>query len=212
MRCAASAVEYALNLLRALPPPVLSMLRLFFALQPAPRAERRARREPRAARRCSCGSQPVPAANLHATLCFIGAVARRRLDALARRRRERARPASEVEFRRVRVSGRSRRSCARRRSRESSCGEPSLSIALGEAAVAAGFSPDIKPFRAHLTLARKDPRRRRAKRSVAAALVAADSSMRCEQFVLMESRRERGGLDIQCRRFVATVSQLRIIQ
>jgi len=64
-----------------------------------------------------------------------------------------------------------------------------LAIALGEAVVAAGFSPDIKPFRAHLTLARK----------IAAAQAASvplplplepPMVMRADKFVLMSSRRE----------------------
>ena len=67
-----------------------------------------------------------------------------------------------------------------------------LSIALGEARVAAGFSPDIKPFRAHLTLARK----------ISAAQAATvpwplplepPMVVRCDQFVLMESRRDDAG-------------------
>ena len=67
-----------------------------------------------------------------------------------------------------------------------------LSIALGEASVAAGFSPDIEPFRAHLTLARK----------ISAAPAATvpwplplepSTVMRADKFVLMESRRNDAG-------------------
>ena len=76
------SVEYALNLLRALPTTTANtgaspsgMLRLFFALQPA--AEQSAALAEQVApliSRC-LKAQRVPPENFHATLCFIGAVA-----------------------------------------------------------------------------------------------------------------------------------------
>jgi len=67
-----------------------------------------------------------------------------------------------------------------------------LARRLGEAAVAAGFAPDLKPFRAHLTLARK------VKSAEAAKIewprpFSPSMTVRCDRFVLMQSRREDGG-------------------
>jgi 2'-5' RNA ligase len=67
-----------------------------------------------------------------------------------------------------------------------------LARRLAEAAIAAGFAPDIKPFRAHLTLARKVNAAEAAKvewpRGFSPAM-----TVRCDRFVLMQSRREEGG-------------------
>jgi 2'-5' RNA ligase len=67
-----------------------------------------------------------------------------------------------------------------------------LADALGRAALDAGFHPDIKPFRAHLTVARKIPPARAATcawpQSFAPPLL-----LRCDRFVLMESRRGESG-------------------
>lgn len=73
------------------------MLRLFFALQPS--AELGARLLETASPLCAAlKSPPVPAGNLHATLCFIGAVASERLEALrATASQVRASPV-ELEF------------------------------------------------------------------------------------------------------------------
>ena len=64
------------------------MLRLFFALQPAPEqnAALVAQVAPLVAQ---LGSQVAPAENLHATLCFIGAVERGAARRVARRGGER---------------------------------------------------------------------------------------------------------------------------
>jgi 2'-5' RNA ligase len=64
-----------------------------------------------------------------------------------------------------------------------------LAIALGEVAVAAGFSPDIKPFRAHLTLARKIAAAQAAMVPLPLPLEP-PMVMRADKFVLMSSRRE----------------------
>ena len=67
------AVEYALKLLRALPQHGLSMLRLFFALQPT-LEQNTALTAHVAPLVAQLEARAVPAQNLHATLCFIGAV------------------------------------------------------------------------------------------------------------------------------------------
>jgi RNA 2',3'-cyclic 3'-phosphodiesterase len=164
----------------------LSTLRLFFALQlsPAQSVALAGHVSPLIAQ---LGASPVPAQNSHATLCFIGSIEGERLDALRA-------AASSLRGRRVLLSFDAleywetpKILCATSSRDSSSASE--LSIALGEAAVAAGFSPDIKPFRAHVTLARK--------------ISAAQAStvpwplplmppvvVRADNFVLMSSRRE----------------------
>jgi len=129
----------------------------------------------------------VPAGNLHTTLCFVGAVEEERLDALrAVVAGIRGRPV-RVRFDALEYWEPPKVLCATASRDSSEASE--LAIALGEAVVAAGFAPDIKPFRAHLTLARK----------IAAAQAATvplplplepPMVMRADTFVLMSSRRE----------------------
>jgi 2'-5' RNA ligase len=164
----------------------VSALRLFFALQLAP-AQSDALAEHVSPLIAQLGAVAVPAQNFHTTLCFIGSIEAERLDALRA-------AAASLRGRPVRLSFDSleywetpKILCATSSRDSSSAME--LSIALGEAAVAAGFSPDIKPFRAHVTLARK--------------ISAAQAStvpwplplmppivMRADKFALMSSRRE----------------------
>src|SRR5690349_3669210 len=128
------------------------MLRLFFALQPAPELGARilAGAAPLLA---ELGAQATPVSNLHATLCFLGAVEPDRLDAVRAAAQKVRAPRCQTEFDtfeywekpRIIVAGASRESPA----------TMSLSARLHEAMSAAGFVPDAKPFRAHLTLARK---------------------------------------------------------
>lgn len=128
------------------------MLRLFFALQPTPELGMQllATASPLL---MELGAQPVPVGNLHATLCFIGAVAPERLDALRF-------AAAQVHARRCEIGfdtfeyWEKPRIVVASATHESPVGN-SLSLMLQEAASAAGFTPDMKPFRAHLTLARK---------------------------------------------------------
>lgn len=162
------------------------MLRLFFALKPTPEqsAALVAQVAPLVAH---LGSQGSPAENLHATLCFVGAIEPERLDALrAAAASLRGRPV-RLSFDALEYWETPKILCATASRDSSSASE--LSIALGEAAVAAGFSPDIKAFRAHVTLARK----------ISAAQAATvpwpvplepPTLVRCDQFVLMSSRRE----------------------
>jgi len=165
------------------------MLRLFFALQPAPE-QSSALVDGVAPLVSKLDAVRVPPENLHATLCFIGAIEAARLDALrAAAATLRGRPV-RLFFDALEYWETPRILCATASRDSSSASE--LSIALGEAAVAAGFSPDIKPFRAHLTLARK----------ISAAQAAtvpwplpleSPTVMRADKFVLMESRRNDAG-------------------
>ena len=162
------------------------MLRLFFALQPslAQNAALSAYVAPLVAQLEGRG---VPAENLHATLCFIGNVEEERLDALrAAAASIRGRPV-RLRFDALEYWETPKVLCATSSRDSSEASE--LSIALGEAAVAAGFAPDIKPFRAHLTLARKIAAAQAA--TVPLPLPLEPSMvMRADKFVLMSSRRE----------------------
>ena len=161
------------------------MLRLFFALQPTmdESVALTAQVAPLLA-----SAQPVAAQNIHATLCFIGAVEPEKLDLLRS-------AAAEVRGRRVALCFDTLEHwegpkvlCATA-SRESESAV-ALAAAIGKAAIDAGFSPDIKPFRAHLTLARKF--RRDLSVEYPQPLVP-PLLVSCSAFVLMESRRGDAG-------------------
>jgi RNA 2',3'-cyclic 3'-phosphodiesterase len=162
------------------------MLRLFFALQSTleQNSVLTAHVAPLVAQ---LAARAVPAQNLHSTLCFIGAVDEDRVDALrAAAASIRGRPV-RLRFDALEYWETPKILCATSSRDSSEASE--LAIALGEAAVAAGFAPDIKLFRAHLTLARK----------IAAAQAAMvplpfplepPMVMSADKFVLMSSRRE----------------------
>jgi 2'-5' RNA ligase len=165
------------------------MLRLFFALQPTSE-QNLALAAQVAPLVAQLGSKVAPPANFHATLSFVGAIEPSRLDALrAAAATLRGRPV-RLSFDALEYWETPKILCATASRDSSSATE--LAIALGEAAVAAGFSPDLKPFRAHITLARK----------ISAAQAATvpwplplepPTLMRANRFVLMESRREDAG-------------------
>lgn len=165
------------------------MLRLFFALRPSPDlgAQVLATAAPVLA---ALDAQPIPAGNLHATLCFIGAVASERLDALrAAARSVRGAPIELVfdtfEFwdaARVLVAGASRESPE----------AAALSCALREASIAAGFAPDGKALRAHLTLARKISAASAQKFSWPQP-ISPGFVVHCDRFALMQSRHGEHG-------------------
>lgn len=162
------------------------MLRLFFALQPS-LAQNTALTAYVAPLIAQLEGRAVPAENLHSTLCFIGAVEEERLDALrAAAASIRGRPV-RLRFDALEYWEAPKVLCATASRDSSEASE--LSIALGEALVAAGFAPDIKPFRAHLTLARKIAAAQAA--TVPLPLPLEPSMvMRADEFVLMSSRRE----------------------
>jgi 2'-5' RNA ligase len=165
------------------------MLRLFFALQPSAIAGARLLEQvaPLAAQ---LAVPTVPPGNLHATLCFIGAVPPERLDALREAAATVRGAPGELRFDAldhwdtprvlVAVPGGECRESLR------------LADALRDAAVEAGFSPDIKPFRPHLTLARKIPSEA-AKKFAWPLPLSPGFVVRVEKFVLMESRRGEQG-------------------
>jgi len=162
------------------------MLRLFFALQ-ASLAQNTALTAYVAPLVAQLEGRAVPAENLHATLCFVGAVEEERLEALrAAVATIRGRPV-RLRFDALEYWETPKVLCATASRDSSEASE--LAIALGEAVVAAGFAPDIKPFRAHLTLARKIA----AAQAVTVPLplpLEPPMVMRADNFVLMSSRRE----------------------
>jgi 2'-5' RNA ligase len=137
--------------------PAAATRRVFFALWPD-EAQRGALEHTVAKAVRHSGGRPVPAANLHVTLAFLGSVAVARIPELQRIARELS-PALaalapvSLTFARLAHWKEAQILCAL-----TAPGSPTaqaLASALQEAATALGFSPDRKPFQAHVTLARK---------------------------------------------------------
>lgn len=165
------------------------MLRLFFALQPFPELGTRLI-DSASPLFAALQTQPVPAGNLHATLCFIGSVEPERVNALREVASQvRAAPV-ELDFDvfefwdkpKVLVAA------ATRESNEANA----LSIALQNATTAAGFAADQKTFRAHLTLARKI-RVSDAEKIPWPQKISPGFVVRCENFSLMQSTKSEHG-------------------
>jgi len=162
-------------------------LRLFFALQPAAgqNAALLERVGPLMAR---LEAKPVRAENIHATLCFLGAVAPEDLPRLQAVAAVQHFAAASLRFDTLEHWQKPRVVCATLGESVIPQSLRELGTSLAGAAQAAGFKPDEKPFRPHLTLARKiDPVRAAAcewPQPLVPALL-----IRCDRFVLMESRR-----------------------
>jgi len=130
--------------------------RLFLALWPEEEA-RRALQAATAHAVRRCGGRPVPAASWHVTLVFLGSVATRRIRELQRIARERAASFApgtplSLTFARLVHWKRPQILCALA---EESPAVQALAHALQDATAAAGFTPDLKRFHPHVTLARK---------------------------------------------------------
>jgi RNA 2',3'-cyclic 3'-phosphodiesterase len=108
----------------------------------------------------ACGGNSVPPENFHVTLAFLGSVPQRRLVEVvaiaARVAGEVERPPIQLTFDRIEYWKKPKVVCAT----ASIVPEAAIELAgaLKSQLTAAGFSPDLKPFRAHVTLARKVPR------------------------------------------------------
>jgi RNA 2',3'-cyclic 3'-phosphodiesterase len=138
--------------------------RLFFALWPDA-AQRAALTEASGQAVRHSGGCPVPGAKLHVTLAFLGSVPEPRLAELSElaRRAAAAFPGSALPVRitlqdfehwvKPQVLAVLGRDEPAQLSPASGAGQ--LARALTSASGAAGFSPDLKPFRAHVTVARK---------------------------------------------------------
>jgi len=107
------------------------------------------------------GGRPVPADNLHVTLAFLGAVPESRLallSSLAQRAAigfgGHALPLT-VTFSSIAHWGKPQILAAVDRAADGEAGVAALAGILARETTAAGFTPDLKPFRAHVTVARK---------------------------------------------------------
>ena len=139
--------------------------RLFFALWPDDEMREAMAQATRKAARAS-GGRPVPMANLHVTLAFLGSVPERRRPELAEVvRRVAQTPSSalasasslrgtlELVFDHLEHWRAAHVLCA-------SPAEPPAPVAalardLQDRLIASGFAPDLKPFRPHVTVVRK---------------------------------------------------------
>jgi 2'-5' RNA ligase len=164
------------------------MLRLFFALQPTP-AQSEDLRASAAGWVTATQGQPAPTTNFHATLCFLGAVAPERLDALRESVADLRARSIALDFDRLEYWPEPRVLCA---TADSTTNADAQSRELHARTLAAHFAPDAKPFRPHVTVARK--------LNVGAATAvewpqtfAPPMALRCDRFVLMESRRGESG-------------------
>ncbi|HXY95494.1 MAG TPA: RNA 2',3'-cyclic phosphodiesterase [Steroidobacteraceae bacterium] len=163
--------------------------RLFFALWPD--ETQRAALVHAAARIVRhCGGRPVPGENLHITLAFLGSVPEPRVEELSAIGR-RAAATFPAEALPIAVSLETLEHWARAQvlavleraeePRAAAAGAAALAQILSAGTLAAGFSPDLKPFRVHVTVARKvaRPPRSRDMRRVEWSF---------DEFALIESR------------------------
>ncbi len=164
------------------------MLRLFFALQP-PAVESAALVERLRPIATELSAQPMPAEHLHATLCFVGAVAPEKLAQLCEfAAMVRGEPVS-LSFAALEYWEQPKVLCATALEDEGTHCAQELARDLSLCAIAAGFAADSKPFRPHLTLARKV----RTEAAVWPRPLEPAFLMQCTRFALMESRRGEFG-------------------
>ena len=131
--------------------------RVFFALWPD-EAQREELEHAAAKAVRHSGGRPVPASNLHVTLAFLGGVALARIPELQRTADELAASLAvhapiSLTFARLVHWKEPQILCALIAPQSPTAS--AVAVALQEATAAIGFSPDRKPFQAHVTLARK---------------------------------------------------------
>lgn len=166
-------------------------LRLFFALQPQS-AQSAALVERVAPWVAQLEAQRMPAENIHATLCFIGAVSAGDLEKLKGVAAAQQARSASLRFDTLEFWQKPRVLCATTGAREIPAAVRELAENLGRDTQAAGFHPDIKPLRPHLTLARKILPARAALSEWPQNFLP-PLLLRCDRFVLMESRRGESG-------------------
>lgn len=166
--------------------------RLFFALWPGDEERATLLHAVRKLVRAS-GGRPVPAANLHLTLAFLGAVPAtrvRELSAIASRAAgtfpQAALPLALTLESVVHWAQSQVLAILAREGAASSVSAQMLARTLCHEAAAAGFDPDLKPFRAHVTVARKVVR-------FAAAQAIRPVHWRFDAFALIQSRTHPDG-------------------
>jgi 2'-5' RNA ligase len=129
--------------------------RLFFALWPDDsQRERLAHATAKAVTRC--GGRPVAVAGLHVTLAFLGSVPVRRIPevgVVAQRVSDGLAEPLTLSFDHLEHWAKPQVLCAASSEPSSSVAE--LARSLQKLTLEAGFTPDLRPFREHLTLARK---------------------------------------------------------
>jgi 2'-5' RNA ligase len=131
--------------------------RLFFALWPDETERQRLVHATAGAAGVS-GGRLVPAESLHVTLAFLGSVPERRIPDLHPPARQVAKAFAQdarpppLRFDRVAHWAGARILCALAADEARAL---ALAAALRDTSAAAGFSPDLKPFHPHVTVARK---------------------------------------------------------
>jgi RNA 2',3'-cyclic 3'-phosphodiesterase len=162
---------------------------VFFALWPQ-QGEQRALAQAAHRAAAASGGRPVPEASLHVTLAFLGSVPPARIPELDRIAREVAaqfcgesRP-PPLTFDALAHWAKPQVLAVLAREEPRLAG---LAARLKDLTAAAGFRPDLKPFHAHVTVARKVVHASAAARSLRAV------SWRCDGFALVDSRTESAG-------------------
>ncbi len=166
-------------------------LRLFFALIPSP-AQCAGLAELVAPLVTQLNAQRVPPENFHATLCFIGSIAAEKLDSLRIAAAGVRAARSSLQFEALEYWRKPGILCATAADIEPTAPAQILAARLTAATTAAGFTPDAKPFRPHLTLARKVKPASAAQCEWPHALVP-PLTLHYERFVLMKSQRGESG-------------------
>lgn len=126
--------------------------RVFFALWPDDASRDALAHATRKAARAS-GGRPVPVENLHSTLAFLGAVPEERLAIAASTASQLRHPMFRLVFDRLEHWPKQAVLCATCTHAPPAAGE--LAAELWKRLAGQGFARDSKPFRPHVTLARK---------------------------------------------------------
>lgn len=168
--------------------------RVYFALWPD-RAQQAQLAEATRAAAVESGGRAMPAGNLHITLAFLGSVPEARLADV---RAIGARVAAEVSVSEARLSftcleywKRASALCAV--AEESDPAAAALADGLKRELVAASFAPDLKPFRPHVTLARRVRIVAGRERAQDGALALRPTVWTFSSFALVDSRTEAEG-------------------